>query len=67
MREDQAEQRVAPARERDADGLERADLVEVVADAERQRVEQILAEARRAACRGVDGAGRKKLWCAGAG
>ena len=57
-------QRVAPARERDADRLEGAGLLEVVAEAERQRVEQLLAERGARAARRRSGAGRKKLWCA---
>ena len=61
----EAEQAVAPARERDADRLEGAGLLEVVADAERERVEQVLAEvlARRASSAARPG--RKKLWCGG--
>ena len=56
-----------PPGERDADAAERPGLLEVVAHAQRQRVEQVLAQRPRAALRRVSGAGRKKLACGGTG
>ena len=58
--DEQGQQRVAPAGERDADHPEDAGLLEVVADAQRQRVEDVLAEllARRSAA--ASGSGQEE-------
>ena len=61
--DDEAEQAVAAPRKRHADGLEGTRLLEVVADAERQRVEDVLAERGAPRARLVRGRGRKKLLC----
>src|SRR5256885_1316105 len=43
-RDDETQEAVAPARERNAHRLECASLLEVIADAERKRIEQVLAK-----------------------
>ena len=59
-RDDEAEQAVAPARDaRRRSCLKDAGLLEVVADAERERVEEVLAEARAADC-GASGGGQEE-------